>query len=119
MPSADPFSRRRGRRPQEGHRSSPIAPGFAHFGSGLTVTHIGTLFGETSTIVGLTTVTVIVFRLVFHRWRESVLLAIVVIGQPLIFLPTTSPIARPRPPVQQIDVSPPTSSFPSGHTAAA
>jgi undecaprenyl-diphosphatase len=87
--------------------------------TGLTVTHIGTLFGETPTIVGLTTVTVIVFRLVFHRWRESVLLAIVVTGQSLIFLITTILIDRHRPPVQQIDDSPPTSSFPSGHTAAA
>jgi undecaprenyl-diphosphatase len=58
--------------------------------TGLTVTHIGTLFGETPTIVGLTTVTVIVFRLVFHRWRESVLLAIVVTGQSLIFLAATT-----------------------------
>ena len=41
-----------------------------------TLTHFGTLFGETPTIVGLTALTVVVFRLVFHRWRESVFLAI-------------------------------------------
>jgi membrane-associated phospholipid phosphatase len=87
--------------------------------TGLTLTHIGTLFGETPTIIGLTTVTVVAFRLVFHRWRESVILAICVTGQAVIFLVTTMLIDRQRPPVQQIDDSPPTSSFPSGHTAAA
>ena len=87
--------------------------------TGETLTHIGTLFGETPTIVGLTAVTVVVFRLVFHRWRESVMLAIVVTGQSVIFLITTILIDRHRPPVQQLDDSPPTSSFPSGHTAAA
>jgi undecaprenyl-diphosphatase len=87
--------------------------------TGNTLTHIGTLFGETPTIIGLTAVTVVVFRVVFHRWRESVLLMICVVGQSLIFLVTTLLIDRERPPVPHLDDSPPTSSFPSGHTAAA
>ena len=87
--------------------------------TGETLTHIGTWFGETPTIIALTTVTVVVFRLVFHRWRESVILAICVTGQAVIFLITTMLIDRERPPVRQLDDSPPTSSFPSGHTAAA
>ena len=87
--------------------------------TGETLTHFGTLFGETPTIIGLTAVTVVVFRLVFHRWRESVILAICVTGQAVIFLITTMLIDRDRPPVRHLDDSPPTSSFPSGHTAAA
>jgi membrane-associated phospholipid phosphatase len=87
--------------------------------TGITLTHLGTLFGETPTIVGLTAVTVVVFRVVFHRWRESVLLMICVVGQSLIFLVATLLIDRQRPPVPHLDDSPPTSSFPSGHTAAA
>jgi undecaprenyl-diphosphatase len=87
--------------------------------TGETLTHYGTLLGETTTIVGLTAVTVVVFRLVFHRWRESVIVAICVIGQSVIFLVTTILIDRHRPPVRHLDASPPTSSFPSGHTAAA
>jgi membrane-associated phospholipid phosphatase len=83
-----------------------------------TLTHIGTLFGETVTIVGLTAITFVVFRVVFHRWRESVILLICVVGQSLIFLVTTILIDRDRPPVPHLDDSPPTSSFPSGHTAA-
>ena len=62
--------------------------------TGETLTHIGTLFGETPTIVGLTAVTVVVFRLAFHRWRESVILAICVTGQAVIFLITTILIDR-------------------------
>jgi membrane-associated phospholipid phosphatase len=90
-----------------------------HRGSTLnTLTHIGTLFGETVTIVGLTAITFVVFRVVFHRWRESVVLLICVVGQSLIFLVTTILIDRDRPPVPHLDDSPPTSSFPSGHTAA-
>lgn len=90
-----------------------------HRGSTLNMlTHIGTLFGETVTIVALTAITVVVFRVVFHRWRESVLLLICVVGQSLIFLVTTILIDRDRPPVPHLDDSPPTSSFPSGHTAA-
>jgi membrane-associated phospholipid phosphatase len=87
--------------------------------TGETLTHLGTLFGETPTIIGLTAITVIVFRIVFHRWREATILAICVSGQALIFLITTMLIDRERPPVQHLDDSPPTSSFPSGHTAAA
>ena len=88
-------------------------------GTGVTLTHLGTLFGETPTIVGLTAVTAVVFRAVFHRWRESVLLVLCVSAQALIFLVTTILIDRKRPPVPHLDDSPPTSSFPSGHTAAA
>jgi membrane-associated phospholipid phosphatase len=87
--------------------------------TGETLTHIGTLFGETPTIVGLTAITVVAFRAVFHRWRESVILALCVTGQAVIFLVTTMLIDRERPPVRHLDDSPPTSSFPSGHTAAA
>jgi undecaprenyl-diphosphatase len=87
--------------------------------TGETLTHLGTLFGETPTIVGLTAITVVVFRVVFHRWRESVILAITVTGQSVIFLVATILIDRQRPPVHHLDDSPPTSSFPSGHTAAA
>jgi membrane-associated phospholipid phosphatase len=88
-------------------------------GTGVTLTQFGTLFGETPTIVGLTAVTAVVFRAVFHRWRESVLLVLCVSAQALIFLVTTMLIDRKRPPVPHLDDSPPTSSFPSGHTAAA
>jgi membrane-associated phospholipid phosphatase len=86
--------------------------------TGETLTHYGTLLGETPTIVGLTALTAAAFRVAFHRWRESVLLVCCVTGQALIFLVTTILIDRNRPNVPHLDDSPPTSSFPSGHTAA-
>ena len=40
------------------------------------------------------------------------------LSQALVFLLTTLLIDRPRPDVPKLDQSPPTSSFPSGHTGA-
>jgi undecaprenyl-diphosphatase len=84
-----------------------------------TITHYGTLLGETPTIVAVTAVLAAVFRVAYHRWRESVILVCCVTGQALIFLFTTMLVDRDRPRVPHLDDSPPTSSFPSGHTAAA
>ena len=86
---------------------------------GVTLTHIGTMFAETPTIVALTVVAAVALRVAYRRWRESVFLVLCVAGQALIFLVTTLLIDRHRPPVPHLDASPPTSSFPSGHTAAA
>lgn len=85
---------------------------------GEDLTHYGTLLGETPVIVGLTALTAAAFRLAYRRWRESVLLVSCVTAQAMIFFFTTLLIDRQRPAVQQLDDSPPTSSFPSGHTAA-
>jgi membrane-associated phospholipid phosphatase len=85
---------------------------------GKFVTSILTLLAETPTIVALTAVAAVVFRLVFKRWRESVIVVCAVVGETLIFWLTTMVIDRQRPTVPQLDDAPPTSSFPSGHTAA-
>ncbi|GIF76024.1 phosphatase PAP2 family protein [Asanoa siamensis] len=62
----------------------------------------------------------VVILLVTHRpWREPLFLAGAVAAQALIFLLTTLAVDRHRPAVEHMDVSPPTSSFPSGHTSAA
>ncbi len=85
---------------------------------GEDLTHYGTLLGETPVIVGLTALTAAAFRLAYRRWRESVLLVTCVTAQAMIFFFTTLLVDRERPAVQHLDDSPPTSSFPSGHTAA-
>ena len=69
--------------------------------------------------IGLTVLAAVIARLVFHRWRETWFIAGAVALEATVFLVTTLVIARPRPQVPHLDVSPPTSSFPSGHTAAA
>ena len=55
---------------------------------------------------------------VWRRWREPMLVAVAVAGEVLIFLLVTMLVDRDRPPVRHLDEAPPTSSFPSGHTAA-
>ncbi|MEV1243974.1 phosphatase PAP2 family protein [Nonomuraea sp. NPDC050022] len=84
-----------------------------------TLTDFGTSLSDTPYIVALTAIAAIVFRLVYKRWRESIFLIAAVWSQSLIFLATTTPVGRHRPPVQHIDPAPPTSSFPSGHVSAA
>ena len=56
--------------------------------------------------------------LVFRRWREPLFVATVLVGEVAIFVVTTLAVHRPRPNVVRLDHAPPTSSFPSGHTAA-
>jgi membrane-associated phospholipid phosphatase len=92
-----------------GHRSA----------TGNTVTGFWSFVGSTPAIIVVTALAAIVLRLVLHRWRESVFLCAAVMAQAVIFFFTTLAIDRQRPAVRHLDDSPPTSSFPSGHTSAA
>jgi undecaprenyl-diphosphatase len=83
------------------------------------VTWFFTAVGSTPVIIAVTAVVAIVLRLTLHRWREPLFLCAAVSAQALVFLFTTLAIDRQRPGVPHMDVSPPTSSFPSGHTSAA
>ena len=78
-----------------------------------------TTLSATPTIVVLTVLAAIVCRATFGRWREALVVIYAVVGETAIFMATTMLIDRPRPNVVHLDVAPPTSSFPSGHTAAA
>src|SRR4051794_8032716 len=84
-----------------------------------TLTHYGTLLAETVTVIVLTVVFVGVFRAWLGRWRESIALLVAILGELFVFLLVTNTVDRPRPDVARLDMAPPTSSFPSGHTAAA
>ncbi|MBO3746205.1 phosphatase PAP2 family protein [Streptosporangiaceae bacterium NEAU-GS5] len=83
------------------------------------LTDYGTSLSDMPYVIALTAVTVIIFRLAYKRWRESLFLIAAVFGQSLVFLATTEVVGRHRPPVSHIDPAPPTSSFPSGHVSAA
>jgi membrane-associated phospholipid phosphatase len=83
------------------------------------VTHDTTLTAETITVTVLAVVTVAVSAFAWRRWREPMLVALAVAGEVTIFLLVTLLVDRQRPPVRHLDQAPPTSSFPSGHTAAA
>jgi undecaprenyl-diphosphatase len=86
---------------------------------GISESKIITTLSETLTIIALTTVAALVLRWKFGRWREALVVIYAVIGETAIFVATTLFIERPRPSVPPLDKAPPTSSFPSGHTAAA
>jgi undecaprenyl-diphosphatase len=74
--------------------------------------------GGTLTVTILAVLSVAVAALVWRRWREPMLVAVAVAGEVGIFLLVTLLVDRQRPPVPHLDEAPPTSSFPSGHTAA-
>ena len=86
---------------------------------GVSESKIITMLSETATITVLTALAAAVFRWRFGRWRESLVVIYAVVGETSIFVATTLLIDRPRPSVPHLDQAPPTSSFPSGHTAAA
>lgn len=73
---------------------------------------------STPAVIAVTVLAALALRLALHRWREPVFLCAAVCAQALIFYLTTLAIDRRRPAVEHMDVSPPTSSFPSGHTSA-
>ena len=84
-----------------------------------TVSHIGSYLAETITCIVLLVVLTVALRLWLGRWRESWTLFAALVGELLVFLVVTAVVNRPRPDVPLLDAAPPTSSFPSGHTAAA
>jgi membrane-associated phospholipid phosphatase len=84
-----------------------------------TVTVFGSGAANTQTAIAVTFVVAMLLRLRLGRWYESWVLVAAITGELVVFLAVTATIHRARPPVPRLDVSPPTSSFPSGHTAAA
>jgi undecaprenyl-diphosphatase len=83
-----------------------------------TATHLTTYLAETMTVIAVGLVAFVLLRVRLKRWREPLFLAVTVIGEVTIFVSTTLVVDRARPPVRHLDSAPPTSSFPSGHTAA-
>jgi undecaprenyl-diphosphatase len=83
------------------------------------VTYLMGWLGATAVVVGVCLLAAVLLRRTLGRWRESLLVMTVTLGQSVVFLLTTLAIDRERPDVEQLDNSPPTSSFPSGHTSAA
>lgn len=84
-----------------------------------TVTNDVSHVANTGTIIISTIAACLIYWLVTRRLRDVLPVAIGVVSQALVFLLTTLLIDRPRPEVPKLDQSPPTSSFPSGHTGAA
>lgn len=83
-----------------------------------TVTSIGSDLGSTGVVIGVAVLAAIVLAIGRH-WRQIGFLACAMTLEFSVFLLATLLVDRMRPQVPRLDVTPPTSSYPSGHTAAA
>lgn len=84
-----------------------------------TATDVISRTADTASVIGLLLVLAVLLRWTFQRWAEAVTLMTAVMLQASVFLLTGLLVDRQRPAVPQLDIAPPTSSFPSGHTGAA
>lgn len=82
------------------------------------ITGFGTLLGATDTVIALTAVGCLILALRGQGPRLPVFLALAVAGETTLFVLASMVIDRLRPGIPHLDGAPPTSSFPSGHTAA-
>jgi len=80
--------------------------------------HLGSTIAMTGSVLAVAAVVVIVL-LFARRWSDAAFLVVALAVEVSVFLITTLLVARPRPTVPQLEPAPPTSSYPSGHTAAA
>ena len=98
-------------------RQYPVDIASTRTATGRMWSHYGSLMGETLTVIAVA-VSVGVVLLLLKRWASVLLIATALLSEVSIFVATTLLVPRDRPNVHQLDASPPTSSFPSGHTAA-
>ena len=84
-----------------------------------TVTLVFSWVGATVSIIGVCLVVVVLVWRRTKQWWYAVVPLIAISLQAMVFFFTTLLIDRERPDVEKLDDSPPTSSFPSGHTGAA
>jgi len=82
------------------------------------VTHYGSVLGSTPVIIALTALGCLLLAWRGQGPRLPAFLAVAVAGETGLFLLAAAVIDRLRPPISHLDMAPPTSSFPSGHTAA-
>jgi membrane-associated phospholipid phosphatase len=101
----------------DGSVDSTLARHRDHLLNALTL--VATDAASTLPVIAAGVIVTITAGLVFRRWREPLFVATVLVGEVTIFVVTTLVVHRPRPNVVRLDHAPPTSSFPSGHTAAA
>jgi membrane-associated phospholipid phosphatase len=82
-----------------------------------TISEWGSMAGDTLAVVGIAALAVVVLAIGRH-WAHIAFLVGALVIEVTTFLTTAFIIDRNRPAVPHLDPGPPTSSFPSGHTAA-
>ena len=77
-------------------------------------------FASTTVVLVAGLVVALVASRVLRRWWPAVLMSLALLGELALFISSAQIVGRERPAVPHVDPAlPPTSSFPSGHTAAA
>ena len=84
-----------------------------------TLSWWGSMLSETVTKIVVTAIVAGIMLAVWRRWREPLMIVVPLVLEAAVFITTTWIVARPRPQVEQLDGSPVSSTFPSGHVAAA
>lgn len=84
-----------------------------------TLSNIGSGLSDTITVVIALAVLSGLFMVMWRRWDEIALLTTALLLEVTSFVSIAYVVGRSRPPVEALDPAPPTSGFPSGHTAAA
>src|SRR5207253_2113835 len=83
-----------------------------------TWSHYGSLVSDTFTKLIAVPLLGLIFVIVWKRWHDFVFLATAMLFEVSVFATAAWLVGRDRPPVEQLDGSLPTNSFPSGHVAA-
>ena len=83
-----------------------------------TMSAVGSTLGATLTVIGIAAAMSIALAIA-RDWRRLGFLAAGLILEASVALTVSILVNRPRPNVVRLDATPPTASFPSGHTAAA
>lgn len=84
-----------------------------------TVTRVLSTMADTVATVIVTAAACLAMRVLWRRWLEAAFVVACLVTEVGVFLTTTVLVHRPRPIGLALDHAPPTSSFPSGHSAAA
>ncbi|MFI5895905.1 phosphatase PAP2 family protein [Actinoplanes sp. NPDC051513] len=86
-----------------------------------TLDHVSWLWskaGDTHAILAVSLVFCPIALALWRQWRPVLFIVLAMFGELTLFLLSAAATGRPRPQVEQLDGTLPTSSFPSGHIAA-
>ena len=79
----------------------------------------GAMLADTFVKIGVTALAAAVIFAVWRSWRDVAMIVLPLILEASVFIVVTWLVGRPRPDVPRLESSPVSSSWPSGHTAAA
>jgi len=83
-----------------------------------SITFVWSHIGNTEIVIGVCIVVSVVVLWRTRDWRFAAVPALALLLQAVIFGTVSTLVGRARPPVAELDLAPPTTSYPSGHVGA-